>query len=204
MSSSKEKKRLSYRAYRHNLIIQLEKEYPKLKSYSNILGALFLISLFLTIGETYVYSITIIALKIPLCIWFGTGIIVTPFLKKFLDIYIINPYNPGKLPIFFHILYNVVTWGGFSLSIFMFSNYFFRDGIIRSYECGIISYGHNSSDRYGCGESWATINYKGEIKELDFACGTPVEKYKTVDLQVSQGFFGFDVIENQVLKEDQW
>jgi hypothetical protein len=55
-----------------------------------------------------------------------------------------------------------------------------------------------------CGEPYVVINYKGSDKEMIFPCGTEVEKFGLVYIQVEKGFFGYDIITNKTLIEGQW
>jgi hypothetical protein len=114
MSSKKKNKVISYLSYERNLVNELKKKYPHYNLISNLLGLLFLISIGLTIWQISIFRRTIIPVSIPLAIWALTGIILTPVLKRVLNIYILNPYSPGYLPIFWHLCYNIITGGGFS------------------------------------------------------------------------------------------
>jgi hypothetical protein len=201
MSSKKKNKTTSYLSYRRNLVIELKKKYPRYTLISNFLGLLFFISLCLIIWEISIFRRTIIPVYIPLAIWTVTGITLTPFFKRMVNIYILNPYSPGYLPIFWHLFYNIVTWGGLSVFIFMWTNEHFTNNTLQDITTSINAYRHLATDRRGCGEPYVDISYKEQNKELFFPCGTPVEKYRLVHIGIEKGLFGFDVIKNQTLKE---
>src|SRR5687767_1092925 len=98
--------------YRQKALAELKAKYSYYSLKSNLLGGLFFIGIVLTIWEIYIYRVTFISAYIPLSIWLLPGIIITPVLKRTFNIYCFNPYKPGQTPMFFHYLFNVVSFGG--------------------------------------------------------------------------------------------
>jgi hypothetical protein len=176
---------------------KVDKPHPHFKLINGILGGLFIGSIFLTILEINIYRKTFIPFLIPLAIWILTGVFVTPFYKRFLTIYFSTPY------LFLQFFFNVVTWGGFVLFAFMWTNYNFTDKQIRTTNEKITSIGHLARGRYGnCQQPFVMINYNGQDKQLVYYCGTQIELYKSVDLTVAKGLFGYDIIVQSELKAD--
>ena len=68
----------------------------------------------------------------------------------------------------------------------------------------IVSYGHLAKSKRSCGEPYAHIIYMDKEKELIFVCGTEIEKFSSVYIEVTKGLYGFDVITNKTLIEGQW
>jgi hypothetical protein len=189
---------------RQQLLNEMKDRYPYYVLKSSLLSGLFLLGMILTIWEIQIYEVTIIPLFIPLSIWLLTGLIITPFFKKTFNIYCFNPYSPGKTPVALHIVSNVASFGGILLFLFMWTNQYFANPEKSTVTAGIIQYGHFAKTANGCGNPWVHIIYLRREKELVFPCGTDVEKYNSVYLEVKKGFFGFDVITNKTLEEGRW
>jgi len=190
--------------YRQKLLTELKARYPYYNLKSNLLGGLFLLGLSLTIWEIYIYRVTFISVYIPLSIWILTGVLMTPILKQTFNIYCFNPYTPGQTKMFFHYFYNIISFGGILVFLFMWTNQTFNDKSKSIITAQIISYGHLAKSRRSCGEPYADIIYKDEEKELVFPCDTEIEKYSRVYIEVAKGLFGFDVITDKTLIEGQW
>ena len=105
---------------------------------------------------------------------------------------------------FFHYLYNIVSFGGILVFLFMWTNQTINDKSKTVITVPINSYGHLAKSRRGCSEPYVHIIYKDKDKELIFPCGTEVEKYNSVYIEVAKGLFGFEVITNKTLIEGQW
>ena len=137
--------------YRKKALAELEVKYPHYNLKSNLLGGLFLGGLLLTIWEIYIYSVTFISIYIPLSIWVLTGFLMTPVFKKTFNIYCFNPYTPERTPMFFHYFYNIVSFGGILVFLFMWTNQTFNDKTKSVITVPIISYGHYAKKRNSCG-----------------------------------------------------
>jgi hypothetical protein len=179
-------------------------KYPWYQTISNGLGLLFFTALCLTVWEINIYRKTFISVRVPFVIWILPGIILYPFLIRVLDIYIFNRNAPGHLPIFWHFFYNIITWGGLSVFIFMWANYNFTNRQPQDILTKINSSGHLAEGTGGCGEPYIYITYKEQEKQLVFPCGTPIEGYSSVHLKIEKGLFGYEVIKDQSLKDEHW
>lgn len=193
-------KRESFNRLRQQLLAELKSKYPHYNLKSNLLGALFLIGIALTIWEINIYEATFISFYIPLNIWLLTGIVITPLFKKTFNIYCFNHYRPGNTHLLFHYFFNIVSFGGIAVFLFMWTNQAFSDQLKRQLSLPIISHGQLATSSYSCGNPYVHIMYDEEEKELIFSCGTPVEKYKRVEINVAKGLWGFDVIKEKALK----
>jgi hypothetical protein len=190
--------------YRQKAVAEQKAKYPYYNLKSNVLGGLFLVGLVLTVWEIYIYRVTFISFYIPLGVWPVTGIIITPIFKRTFNIYCFNPYTPGRTPMVFHYFFNVVSFGGVSVFLFMWTNQTFNDKSKAVLTHPIISYGHLAKSRRNCGEPYVVISYQSEKKELVFPCGTDVENYSSVYVETVKGLFGFDVITDKTLIQGQW
>ncbi|HEY1872202.1 MAG TPA: hypothetical protein VGG71_14165 [Chitinophagaceae bacterium] len=190
--------------YRQKLLAELKSKYPHYILKSNLLGGFFLLGLILTIWEMYIYRVTFISVYVPISIWIITGLIMTPLFKKIFNIYCFNPYTPGRTPMFFHYLYNIVSFGGILVFLFMWINQTFNDKTKTIATVPIVSYGHLAKTNQDCGQPYANIMYNREEKELIFPCDTKIEKYNSVYIAVAKGFFGFEVITDESLIAGQW
>jgi hypothetical protein len=190
--------------YRRKLLAGLNVKYPYYNLKSNFLGGLFLVGLLLTIWEIYIYRVTFISVYFPLSIWVLTGLIMTPIFRRTFNVYCFNPYTPGQTPMFFHYFFNIVSFGGILVFLLMWANQNFTNHSKRTITASIISRGHLANSRYGCGESYVTIDYMETEKDLIFPYWTKVESYSTVYVEVENGLFGFDIMTNKTLIEGQW
>jgi len=193
-------RRESFNRHQQQLRTELKAKYPNYNFKSNLLGALFFVGSALTIWEIYIYEVTFISVYIPLNIWLLTGVIITPLFKKTFNIYCFNPYTPGNTHLLFHYFFNIVSFGGIVVFLFMLTNQAFRGQSESQLYVPIISYGQLATSSNSCGNPYVHIIYKEEEKELIFPCGTPVEKSRRVRINVSKGLWGFDVIKDQTLE----
>lgn len=188
---------------RQKALQQMSAEYSHYNFKSNLLGMLFFVGLVLIIWEIEIYRVTFISPKILTLVWVLTGLLITPVFKNIFNIYCFNPYTPGRTPIFFHVLFNTVSFGGILIFLFMFINKTFSSPTKTVVTLPIVSYGHFAKTGKNCGQPYANVMYKGEEKELVFYCGTDIEKYKSVNIEITQGLFGFEVIINKTLIDGQ-
>jgi hypothetical protein len=206
MTRKKKKKNPHLRplGYRKKALNELKAKYPHYNLKSNLLGGLFLIGATLTILEIYIYRVTFISVYIPLSIWVLTGLSITPIFKKIFNIYCFNPYTPERTPMFFHYLFNIVSFGGILVFLFMWTNQTFNDKSKTVITLPIVSYGHLAKSKRSCGEPYGHIIYKEKEKELIFPCGTAIERYSSIYIEVAKGLYGFDIITNKTLVQGQW
>ncbi len=161
-----------------------------------ILFGLFIGSIALTIWEINIYQKTFVPLSVPLTMWVLPGLLTTPFLKRVLTVHL-------KASVFLQLFYNIVTWGGLVTFAFMWTNYNFPSKAKIEINEKIISVGHFAKGGKGrCGQPYIVINYKGQDKQLVYYCGVAVEHFKSVDLTISKGLFGFEIITKSELKTD--
>jgi len=175
--------------------LKSDKPVPRFDSINLLLVILFIGSLSLMVWEIKIYQKAFVPLKIPFVIWLLTGLISIPILRKHATDYL------ETANILLQSFYGLVTFGGISVSIFMLSNFYFADNEKFVVNERIISTGTLGTSR-GCRQPFIIINHDGQEKQLVFYCGTPVEKYKSIDLTLSQGLFGFEIVTNSVFKID--
>ena len=137
-------------------------------------------------------------------IWVLSGISINHLYKKTLNIYLFNPSSPGHIPTWLHYIYNIVSFGGIIIFLFMWTNYHYPNQGKIIITTPILSYDHLAKSKNSCGEPYVNIQYKNMNKQLIFPCGTEVEKYGQVYIETKKGFWGFDIITNKTLIEGQW
>jgi hypothetical protein len=49
-------------------------------------------------------------------------------------------------------------------------------------------------------QTWAMVNYKGTMEQFEFKRGTQMELSNRIGLEISKGFFGFDIIRKIKIK----
>ena len=77
----------------------------------------------------------------------------------------------------------------------MATNYYFRkDTQLEIIKTKISRTGHLAKGNYGCANSYADIIVKDCDKELIFPCGFEIAEYKFVNLTITKGILGFDII----------
>lgn len=200
---------------RPKMLNELKRKYPYYNFKSNLLAVLFVAGIILTIWWIYIYNVILIPAYIPFFIWLFTGLIMTPVFKKAFNIYCFNPFTPGQTPIIIHCLYNIISFGGILVFLLMWTNQNFTDHSKRIIRAKISSYKYSNSEqlygskgpvnsRGGCEMPYVTINYMNIKRQFTFPCGTEVEKYESVNLEVERGFFGFYVIYDKTLVKRQW
>jgi hypothetical protein len=174
----------------------VKKPVAKFNSINLLLTTLFIGSLVLTVWEIRIYQKTFIPLRIPLLIWLLTGLVFLPILRKTLATYL------ETVHLLLQMFYSLVTCGGLVVCAFMLSNYYLADKEIFVENERIISTGHLGSSRGHCQQPFIIIHHNDQEKQLVYYCDTPVEKYQSVDLTLSKGFLGFEIVRNTEFKND--
>lgn len=176
-----------------SLLQSLKKEFSFISLLSSIL---FIAGLLVTVCEVDIYRNTFINYRIPVAIWLLSGLIPAIAFRRFWVKHICTE------SLFFILVYNICTWGGFTVYLFMASNFYFVQKITTYTEVQhIISTGKLAKGRSGCGEPYADIIHYGEEKELVFGCDVPVSTFNAVELKIQKGLLGYEVItEKRLLK----
>jgi len=55
--------------------------------------------------------------------------------------------------------------------------------------------------RSGCGEPYVIVKHDNFEKQIVLPCGTSTDGFKTIDLTLRKGLFGFDIIERKTLSK---
>jgi hypothetical protein len=178
--------------------------YPGFRIKNGFLGLLFLLGLVLITASTYLFDAIFISSGWLLVIAILIGIVMTPLVRRFFNIYFYNPYDPGHIPLFIHALYHTVAIGGTLVFGFLLSNEHLGHSAGQVVTTPVLSYGHrhHSADA-SCGKPYVVVHYDGLEKNLPFDCDDPVEKAHAVRLDIRKGFWGFDVITAQALVNAQ-
>jgi hypothetical protein len=198
------KKHTPSKSLRKQQLDLLNQRYPHYTIKANLFACLFLVGIIAIIWEIELFRITFIDPLVPFLLAVVFGLALTPLLRKTVNIYLYNPGNIGKVPLLFHIVFNIVSFGGMLALLFMWTNGHFAYKEKRVLTLPIDSKGHLAMSKNSCGEPYAMINYKNVEKELVFPCDTPIEKYDRVYIEVRQGLFRYDVITRKTLVQGQW
>ncbi len=104
-------------------------------------------------------------------------------------------------------LQSTLSWGFIICTLFMASNTFFgnNESITKDYQIENISDMSGTKSRRSKQQILVRINYDEKIKELVFPNNyiSNINNYKLVKLKTREGFFGFDIIEEQTLIENE-
>ena len=148
----------------------------------------------LILWEIDIYRLTFISWWIPVAVGVVAGVIVTPLFRKYID----RLFPGHELPA--HLAYNIVTWGGIVMFLFMWSNTLFAAKRYRTVNEKIVESGYLASKRAECKQPYCNILYNGLHEQLVFPCGTAIETFKSVDLTLADGFLGFPVVVDKTLR----
>lgn len=167
----------------------------KTTTISKLFGVIPLISICLILWEISIYRLTFIPWGIPACIGIITGVIMTPLLRKLID-----GIFPGH-GLAVQLLYNIVTWGGIVMFLFMWSNYQFAGSQQRKINAPFVKV-DRLTRRGGVGEGrpYITILYKGQEQHLLFDKGTNMDSCSSVDLTLADGLLGYVVVVDKTLR----
>lgn len=155
----------------------------------------FFTGLILTCFEIDLYRLTFIPFFIPFSIWIFSGLAITPFLLKILPKYL------KIASLFQQLLFNILTWGGILLYLFMALNFYYTAPNRSSISLTITNKGTLAKGRSGCGEPYVIAKHDNFEKQIVLPCGTSTEGFKAIDLTLRKGFFGFDIIEHKTLSK---
>ncbi len=161
---------------------------------------LFFIGLILIIFEIKIFRITMIDLSIPIGMILLVGTI--SFIIDFKNYK--KTYKKSRIALYIYsVLQYLISYGFIVCSIFILSNYYFADKELLKKTFEIVERSSLPGREYHREERSPTfrINYNGKIKELVFEHKyyKKMESYDSIEVEVRNGFFGFDILENKKL-----
>ncbi|MDB5147168.1 MAG: hypothetical protein JWQ57_1188 [Mucilaginibacter sp.] len=155
----------------------------------------FFTGIILTYFEIDLYRSTFVDFFIPFFILILSGLSITPFLFKILPKYL-------KIDsLFQQLVFNILTWGGIVLYLFMALNFYCAAPNRTSLLLIINDKGTLAKGRSGCGEPYVIVKHDNFEKQIILPCGTSTDGFKAIDLTLRKGFFGFDIIEHKTLSK---
>ncbi|MDO5971530.1 hypothetical protein Q4Q35_17115 [Flavivirga aquimarina] len=161
---------------------------------------IFILGLFLMAWQVTIFRNTIIDLSILIGIILIVGIIA--FFVDFKNYGKTYKYSGIRLYLYSSMHY-LCGFGFIVCSAFMLTNYYFADKTPVKETFEIVDRSSLRGRKYHRDERKPTfqINYNGKIKELVFTHKyyEKMEFYKSVELEVRKGYFGFDILENKTL-----
>lgn len=162
--------------------------------WNTVLTALFLTGLLLSALAVNIYRLTIISPALTTAIWILTGLLITPFTTKVLA------EEMKANSIFLQVIYNMATWGGITVYLFLAANFYFTRHDTYETVFQIVNNGNLAKGRNGCGEPYAEIIFEGKEKQLIFQCDTKIKGYYFVQLTLETGLWGYEIIKKQEFK----
>ncbi|SMB92937.1 hypothetical protein SAMN00120144_3324 [Hymenobacter roseosalivarius DSM 11622] len=160
-----------------------------------ILYALSILGLGLTVLEIKIYQQTLISATIPILIYIFTTLTATLFTRQLLK----KHFDTGS--IFLQLCYNLMTWGGIAVYIFMSLNYYLASDNSLLIRTEVLKNGNLAKGRYGCGEPYVEVYINGVNKQIMFPCGFNTKGYTSAKLTIKKGLFGFNIITNPILEK---
>lgn len=160
----------------------------KINVKNTLLTGLLFSGLLLQIFAIKIYGNTIISSKILVVSWLLIGILFRQFTSSLLNTY----YKTTNY--FLQLVFNCCTFGGILVFCFLASNFYFRNENIETQKVQIIKTGHLSKGRGSCGKPYAVFKFRNTEKQVDFSCETEIEKYKFINLTITEGFLGYHII----------
>jgi hypothetical protein len=80
-------------------------------------------------------------------------------------------------------------------------NFYCADPTPESLSLIINDKGTLAKGRSGCGEPYVIVKHDNFEKQIILPCGTSTDGFKTIDLTLRKGLFGFDIIERETLSK---
>jgi hypothetical protein len=170
-------------------------------TWAKVYAVYFLLGIWLTIREMNIYEKTLIPLYIPLSIWILTGLLITPLLYKFINHSVFtSTYSTHStfVLVLVQTIGNMCGAGGLIVYIFMLVNFTFckPETVTKTYAINSFyhtRYGYSGTNHSG----YAELVINGMDKQILFSSDVQIKDYKAVQLTMSKGFFGFEVIKNK-------
>jgi hypothetical protein len=169
------------------------------KVSSGFYNFLFFIGLVLQLLAIYLFRVTFISLEFSLGIYLGAGLVGYFFTRK-----MISKTGKRMLQHFTAMLYACVIFGGSAISLFLATNYYFAPNQIIEESHTVIKTGSLAKGSRGkCNEPYVVVQRKGVEKQIIFKCEftEQIAASKSIQLALSKGFLGFDIIRGKMLEE---
>jgi hypothetical protein len=150
------------------------------------------------VWEIFIYRQTFIEFKLLIGIILGLGLVAAVLdYKSYRRAYSLRGYNS----FFYSFLTNISIWGFTICTLFITTNYYFRNQNSRLIEYPIIEK-TTQNGHQGSTLPVFIITHKGLKKNIIFN-DTFLEKkksFKSIELKIQNGFWGFDVFTEKKLK----
>lgn len=172
----------------------------KIKSADIIYGVPFWTGLILQVFAIDLFRLTFIPTTVSVGLYLATGLVGFSLLRRKLE----GTFKNKVLDIIVSLTWCVVSIGGIITFLLLATNYHLarldtarKNFVI--YKTGVLGKGGSS----GCYQPYAVIEKDGVTKEIIFQCNLPkdIATYKSIDLTISKGALGFDVIKDKQLEE---
>jgi hypothetical protein len=174
-------------------------QYKTLDKKRNLIYTIFfLVGVLFAVVDFYLIGVTIINYRIPFLILF-----ITAFISQFLDFK--NYIKVYKFPssyetYFFSFGQNLFTWGAFVVFLFISANYFIQIEDYRIVELDVVdSYQSNGGKGKRHIEAiYLYIEYNSNKESIHFkeTNHSEIEKVKSIELELRDGFLGYGIYKN--------
>ena len=170
----------------------------KIKTIDIIYGVPFFTGLILQIFAVDLFRQTFISQKITVSLYLISGIIGFILLRHKIQGSLKNKF----FDFIISLTYCMISIGGNLAFLFLAGNYYLASSETTRQTFSIVSTG-TFAKAYpsGCRKPYADIKKDGLTKEIVFKCNLPkdINTYKSIDMTISEGGLGFDIIKTKRL-----
>jgi hypothetical protein len=170
---------------------------PQYKTFGVIMFILFWVGLVLTGFGMYLWDSVAMPLYVALLLWLAPGVILTPYLNKFLP----SKKLKGVAKFMVALFANIIAFGGIMLYGVLALDYYPANSTPPTVKIiPVMKYGYTES-RSGDKSLCADIRYQNYMKQIDFSEYelTDSNRFHHVQLQTTPGYLGFEVIRSKKL-----
>jgi hypothetical protein len=164
------------------------------KMYLYLLLTGFFVGALLSAIGLFLYDKTIIHWAILLVLWIVPGLAALP-----ISCYVLNEPNKKADNLLLFAFFNCVSLGGIVFFLFLGLNRIFASHDSILIKCDVISQGYHSRHRRFSRTKeipFVDLEIKGYIKQLELPVGTDLSNATEAYVTISNGLFGFYVINN--------
>ena len=172
----------------------------RIKTSDIVYGVPFFTGLILQIFAVDVFRLTFISQKVTVGLYLISGIIGFFLLQQKIQ----GNFKNKILDLLISLTYCIVSIGGILIFILLAGNYYLSNHNTTKQRFDIVKTGTLGKGRSSsCFQPYVDIEKNGLTKEIIFKCNlsNDITNYKNLDLTISEGGFGFDIIRDKRLIE---
>jgi hypothetical protein len=172
----------------------------KIKSADIIYGMPFFVGLILQIFAVDLFRLTFISTQFSVGLYLLSGLIGYVLLRRKVQ----GTFKNKIFDLVISLTYCVVSIGGIFAFLFLATNYYFANIDSTKQTFPIVKTGTLGKGNFSrCRQPYVVIEKEKSSKEIIFKCNLAkdIAEYKSIDLTISKGAFGFDIIRSKQLNE---